>query len=61
MKYMTVNLFLNIAIIFNPILFERFLHSLIYVSHPSRFQYCTQLGSIIQYYIVLQFYSSNQN
>ena len=54
---MTVSLFLNIAIIFNPIFFECFLNSLIFVSHPSGFQYCTRLGSIIQYYIVRQFYS----
>ena len=54
---MTVSLFLNITIIFNPIFFECFLNSLIYMGHPSGFQYCTGLGSIIQYYIVLQFYS----
>ena len=54
---MTVSLTLNIAIIFNPNLLEGFLNSLIYVSHPSGFQYCTWLGSIMEYYIVLEFYS----
>ena len=49
---------LIIAIIFNAILFDWvLLNPLIYVSHPSGFQYCTRLVSIIQYYIVLQFYS----
>ena len=37
------------------------MNSLISVSHPSYFEHCTQLGSITKYYIVLQFYSKNQN
>ena len=43
---MTATLTLNIAIIFSLILFECFWIPS-FMSHPSGFQYCTRLGSII--------------